>query len=294
MPYYGNYSLAGNPTITHAVVVVHGILRNPREYFTGMLQAVNGAGVGARTMVVAPYFQASEDHPAADEPRWNSLGWENGDSAIMPHGLSSFTVMDHILATLADKARFPHLTWVTVAGHSAGGRFTQRYAAVGRAPSVPGLLVNYVVADPSTYLYLNPYRPDLADPTGQRFTVPSTTCAYDNYEYGLNRPNSYIATVPASAIINQYTTRRVTYLQGGADTQTVAGKQGHWLDTSCAAEIQGADRLQRSALYYNYIRAYFPSAPHNRLVVPNVGHDYKKIFGSIQGRTALFDRPPQA
>jgi hypothetical protein len=138
---------------------------------------------------------------------------------------------------------------------------------------------------------LTPYRPDLTDPTGQRFAVPATTCPYNNYEYGLAKPNSYLAALTPSEIVTQYTTRRVTYLQGDADTSTVAGEQSHWLDTTCAAETQGTNRLQRSIHYYTYIRTYFPSAPHNLVMVPGVGHDNTKMFGSGQGRAVLFNKP---
>lgn len=283
LPYYSNYSLTGNPTPTHAVVVVHGLLRNSHDYFRAMLSAASTNAADAQTMVIAPHFQASQDHPGAHEPYWAKEGWQRGDGAEAPPGLSSFAVMDQIVAALADKARFPHLTWVTIAGHSAGAQFTQRYAAAGRAPLVPGLLINYVIANPSSYLYFTPDRPYPADPN----------CAYNNYKYGLNNPNPYVGALSASQIIGQYTTRRITYLQGGADVLT-GGPESHDLDTSCAAEAQGPNRLERGAHYYDYIRSHFPNAPQNRVVVPGVGHDDAMLFGSEQGRAVLFTRPAQS
>ena len=277
LPYYSNFSLAGNRSVSHAVVVVHGILRNPHTYFRGMLGAANAAGVAGQTIVIAPDFQAHQDHPAAGEPYWTKNGCKRGDDAVAPAGLSSFTVLDQILAALADKARFPNLTGITVAGHSAGAQFVQRYAAVGRPPSPPGLSLNYVVANPSAYLYFTPYRPYPVAPG----------CAANNYEYGMTDPNHYIGSRRAAAQFAQYATQRVTYLQGGADVLT-GGKASHDLDTSCAAEAQGPNRFQRSTHFSNYVHAHFPNAPQYRVVVPGVGHDNGTMFGSAQGLVALF------
>ena len=45
---------------------------------------------------------------------------------------SSFEVIDHIVDELFDPALYPNLTRIVFTGHSAGGQFTQRYAALGK------------------------------------------------------------------------------------------------------------------------------------------------------------------
>ena len=285
LPYYRNRPLSG-ASVTRAVIVVHGANRKPRDEFSDVMRAAINAGVADHTLVIAPYFQTPADHPAAHDSRWTKNGWKQGDSAIVPTGLSSFTVMDTVLTTLADKGRFPNLTEIVIAGHSAGGQFTQRYAAAGQAPSIlHGVDISYLVANASSYLYFNAYRPDPADPTGQHFIIPTTSCAYDNYKYGVGHPNAYLDALVPSAITARYVSRHVTYLLGSADTGQ------HELDTTCAAKIQGNIRFQRGNYYYNYVRTFFPAAPDSRLIVPGVGHSTRKMFTSTQARTALFPNP---
>jgi hypothetical protein len=93
--------------------------------------------------------------------------------------------MDKILTTLADKDRFPLLTWITLVGQSAGGQFVQRYAAGGRAPDAfAGVTIGYVTANPSSYLYLNSYRPVAQN-------LIESCPEYNNYKYGLDNRNEY-------------------------------------------------------------------------------------------------------
>lgn len=285
VPYYSSYPLNGNPDITHAVLVVHGAGRNSASSFTGMSTAAANAGQRDHTVVIAPQFQTSDDDPAADEARWRDEAWKEGGDAEDPPGLSSFDVMDQLIGQLADKKRFPNLSRITLAGHSAGGQFAQRYAAGGRAPAqLRNVQIDYVVANPSSYLYFGPQRPDLSDSNGRRFvTPPGGSCAYDNYKYGLKDRVRYMRDMPVSELIANYTGHRVTYLSGEADNE-----DDDALDTNCAAEKQGQNRFQRADFYYQYIRTYFPGAPHERVVVPGVGHDRESMFSSPEAQKVIF------
>ena len=79
------------------------------------------------------------------------------------HGqtVSSFQVLDTFLSLLSDPIRFPNLDKITMVGHSAGGQSVQRYAFSTLLPPTlrPGLTIRYVVANPSSYAYLDPRRP---------------------------------------------------------------------------------------------------------------------------------------
>lgn len=77
--------------------------------------------------------------------------------------------------------------------------------------------------------------------------------------------------------------RRVTYLLGSADIH-----QDHDLDTSCSAMVQGDTRFERSRFYHSFIQIFFPSARHDMVAVPEVGHDYDAMFNSAQGKAAIF------
>lgn len=280
LPYYGNYSLVSGATVKQAVVVVHGINRNAEDYFRSIDRAAADLGVTENTIIVAPHFQIEQDERDDHDAYWTDSGrtsWKDGGGAVAPAGLSSFTVMDEVLTVLADKTRFPQLTWITLVGHSAGGQFTQRYAAGGRAPdTLRGVTIEYVTANPSSYLYLNSYRP-----IGKN--LQESCPGYNDYKYGLERRNEYCNVLNDGQIRQQYINRHVTYLLGSADV-----RRDDDLETDCAADAQGNTRFQRGRFYYSALRKFFPAASHAMVIVPEVGHDHDAMFNSTQGKTAIF------
>jgi hypothetical protein len=281
---YANVPLTGSAAVTHALVVVHGAGRDPVATFTGMMQAAGKAGAASDTLVLAPFFKAQQDKPGPDEAMWTDDGWKQGDGAVRPKGVSSFEVMDQILGALATKARFPNLTHITLVGHSAGGQFTQRYAALGLGPNLlRGVQIDYVVANPSSYLYFDQERP--AD-GGKAFGNPSSACAdYDRYKYGLEGRTGYTARLTPAQVVANYTSRRITYLQGGDDAT-----QNGDMDTDCGANVQGPNRLLRGQYYFARMHALYPYAPHTRIVVPGIAHDHYDLFESPQAMPLLFGR----
>jgi pimeloyl-ACP methyl ester carboxylesterase len=280
LPYYGNYSLLHGAAVTRAVVVVHGINRNAQDYFGSIYRAAVDVGIIENTIIVAPRFQIEKDEREDHDAYWTDSGrnsWKDGGGAVAPAGLSSFKVMDELLTALAEKDRFPRLTWITLVGHSAGGQFTQRYAAGGRAPdTLRGVTIGYVTANPSSYLYLNSYRP-----TGENLL--ESCPGYNDYKYGLENRNEYCSVLNDELIRQQYISRRVTYLLGSADID-----QDDDFETSCAANAQGGTRFQRGRFYCSTIRTFFPSAQHEMVIVPDVGHDHDAMFNSTQGKTVIF------
>ncbi|HZZ46795.1 MAG TPA: hypothetical protein VFE65_07915 [Pseudonocardia sp.] len=283
---YRNFPLSGNPAVTHAIVVVHGAGRNPVSTFTGMMQAARKVGAAANTMVVSPWFKTSQDKPSSGEATWSEDGWKDGGAAEKPAGLSSFTVMDEIVTTLADKQRFPRLTWITLAGHSAGGQFMQRYAVFGKAPSrVGGVAFNFISANPSSYVYFTPDRPTaqggFSPPQGGK--CPD----YNDYKYGMAKRTGYIAEADPRQALATYAHRRVSILNGGSDTFDNGD-----LDTRCAAMAQGPNRATRGANWQRYMRLLAPGAPHDRIVVPGVDHNHYAMFESPLVTPVLFG--PQA
>jgi pimeloyl-ACP methyl ester carboxylesterase len=274
--------MAGSPEVINAVVVVHGSNRNAAGYFKSMLRAAHAAGHASDTLVIAPWFKTRKDKPAEREAVWSYGGWKRGAGAIRPAGLSTFTVLDQLLARLGDRSTFPNLRRVTLAGHSAGGQFTQRYAVFGMAPNtITALTVNYVVANPSSFLYFSEVRPS-AD--GQ-FVVPPIGCCsgFDSYKYGMAQRSGYVATMTTEHAIQNYLSRDVTLLSGDADTVDNGNE-----DQSCAALLQGPNRTARSANYFAYIQALAPDARHRRIVIPGVAHDGRAMFGSPLAWPALF------
>lgn len=275
------------PDVTRAVVVIHGW---PRRDLTSADNAASKAGAAAaHTIVITPQFLIAADIEAHRLPddmlRWGREGWKNGYDAHGPAPISSFSVIDAIFARLADRRLFPSLNQVVLAGHSAGGQYVQRYAAVGRgqAPLLAhGVAMRYVVANPSSYLYFNAQRPVAA---------AGGTCAhFDRWEYGLSGalPPYVEQPVSASAIEQHYLSEDIVYLLGTADNDPNHKE----LDRSCSAEMQGPTRLARGLNYAAWLRSENGGRFSQRVVeVPGVAHSSVRMYASTCGMAALFDRP---
>ena len=202
------------PGITRAVIVFHGLLRNADVYYADAKAALAQAGAaGAGTLLVVPQFLSDEDAAGYHLPpamlHWGWDSWAGGEAAHGPVPASTFDAIDAVLARLADKRLFPNLRTVVVAGHSAGGQVVQRYAVVvkGEAPLLQrGIHLRYVVANPSSYLYFSPDRPD-----GNAAACPS----YNEWKYGFAAGvPAYVSSAPA-VLEKAYAARDVTYLLGG-------------------------------------------------------------------------------
>jgi pimeloyl-ACP methyl ester carboxylesterase len=272
-------------------LVIHGRLRNADVYWRSAQEAAAAAGpASATTVTIVPQFLADIDIPARDlSPatlHWSLEGWMGGEPAHGPAPLSSFDALDAIMARLADKARFPHLREIVVAGHSAGAQVVQRYAVLNRTGAglaQAGIVLRYVVANPSSYAYFDTLRPSAE---GGFAPYPAPDCpGFDDWKYGLQDLPPYAAGVAVKALEARYVGRRVTYLLGQADTNP----NHPALDKTCMAEAQGPYRLARGRAYVAYLRMRHPEGLNQTLVeVPGVGHDGDAMLTSPGGLTALF------
>jgi pimeloyl-ACP methyl ester carboxylesterase len=291
--YYRTYPLSTyNAQVTRAVIVVHGTDRNARVAFSDMLGAAQATGNTATTLIIAPRFPINTDTPPPGYLYWDrgadgiDHGWKSGDNAISTNHTSSFTVIDRILRTLNLTTRFPNLHSITLVGHSGGGQVAQKYALGGRQPSLmrPGVTVRYVAANPGSYTYTRPERPNLADSTYQPFTIPATTCPpYDRYKYGMEALNAYMAGTPVATLITQYLARPVTLLLGDQDTSRTGT-----FDATCQADLQGRNRYERGNAFHAFLNSYYPGHHHIRVVVGGVAHNQALMYNSAQGRAAIF------
>jgi pimeloyl-ACP methyl ester carboxylesterase len=166
------------PDIRRAVIVVHGYERNAADYARNMM----ALGPPADTLVIAPQFLAPEDIAAHHLPetvlRWDREEWLDGNSALGPAPLSAFDGFDAIFARLADRAAFPNLSQIVLAGFSAGGQVVQRYAAVGKGEDAVPL--RFVIGSPGTYAYFGDERP-LPDGTFGLFSGFADCPNYGDY-----------------------------------------------------------------------------------------------------------------
>jgi pimeloyl-ACP methyl ester carboxylesterase len=293
-----------NAGITRAVIMLHGRLRDADRYFDLAKRSAAASGASADTIIIAPQLLSTGDAARHNlDPniaRWNIEALLGGEAAKAPFALSSFEVIDGIIAVLSDRNHFPNLERIVVAGHSGGAQIIQRYAVVGRADQVlakaglqpyadgmdpstaknTAMRLRYVVANPSTYVYFDATRPH-----------PNDRCADVNrWRYGVNDPVAYVQG-DMKALEQRYMTRRVIYLLGGSDTDPHHSA----LDKTCMAEAQGVHRLERGNAYFAHVtkraKTQNITLRHTRIVVPGVAHDADRMFNSACGKSALFDAP---
>lgn len=282
------------PGVTRAVIVIHGRLRNADVYRASAEKALAAAGeAGQASILVVPQFLSETDAKAhglpAETLRWGTTGWEGGADAKGPAPISAFAGLDAILARLSDRAVFPDLKTIVVAGHSGGGQVVQRYAILGQgeaAPIAAGIAVRYVVANPSTYAYFSPDRPDGKGGFGP-FAGAAACPKFDRWKYGMADLPSYAGAATPDALERAYVVRDVTYLLGTDDTDP----NHPALDKTCMAEAQGPYRLARGEAYVQYLRLRHPDGFRQRLLlVRGVGHDGDRMLTSPCGLAALFDQ----
>jgi hypothetical protein len=289
-----------NPAIERVVIVVHGVLRNADDYFPNMMTAVEQAGVADQTLVIAPQFLLEDDVIRFDLPNeilyWDGEsgeGWKKGDDSAATEStprtaaVSAFTVIDRLIERVANSEIFPHLKSIVVPGHSAGGQYVNRYAAGTQVnQSIPEKFhLRFIVANPSTYVYLNADRQISAET--KEFGVPEGALPdYDDYKYGLRNLNPYMAAVGADSIRARYPHRDVVYLLGGEDTRAAM------LEQTPSANLQGKNRLERGQVYYRYLQHLYGdeiTQNHKIAVSPCVGHDNAALWKSEAGMRYLFE-----
>ena len=274
------------PDIERAVIVIHGWQRSDLGAGEAAAAAAK-AGLDSSTLVVTPQFLIQPDIDAhalsARTLRWSLSGWKSGADATGPAPISSFAVLEAIVARLADRRLFPHLSTVVVAGHSAGGQLVQRYAVLGGADRLArqGVHVRYVVANPSSYLYFDVNRP--------RPAAVGACPRLDRWPYGFDgeHPAFLDPSLDVATAERHYASLDLIYLLGTADNDPAH----HQLDRSCAGEAEGATRIERGLAYAATMHARDGERLTQRVFeVPGVGHHSARMFTSTCGVAALFDR----
>jgi hypothetical protein len=286
---------ATHPEITRAAMVFHGKGRNVEGYFHALQSAAREAGPMERqTLLMAPQFLREEDAKAHRLPnqflRWHNGSWSAGEPAMGPLPLSSFDVIDALLAILADRRRYPSLNTIVLIGHSGGGQLLNRYAVVGKAAALigSGIHVRFVIANPSSYFYFSDDRPQA---NGSFGPLTGAACAnFNHWRYGPVNPPAYVGDTSAAAWQKRehdYVGADVIYLLGTDDTDPAQAD----LDTSCAGEAQGPERLGRGKAYFRYLKNRHPEDFRHQLwFVPGVAHVGSRMVESPCAIAAVFDQ----
>jgi pimeloyl-ACP methyl ester carboxylesterase len=319
---YRTYPLnARNETITRAFILVHGAGRDANNYFRTAVAAAFLAGGLDDTVVVAPRLASNDadcrDTLAPNEVSWpcNGNSWRAGGIAKGSQTLTSFDFADEILRRLADKQAFPNLKTIVVAGHSAGGQFVTRYEMANRIHDTLGVPITYVVANPSSYAYLDAVRPNAlayaptasapgyipAPPANAPATAGGSAAAnsgafrtfgderncttFNQWPYGLQKRTGYTEKLTDEQLKKQLVARPTTYLLGELDILPLGG-----FDASCPAMAQGPTRLARGQAFGKYVNEKL-GAQHQIVVVPLCGHNARCMFTSDAALPLVFPKP---
>jgi pimeloyl-ACP methyl ester carboxylesterase len=290
---YCTYSLdAKNEKITRALIVIHGTNRDPDNYFRNALAAAFLGAALDDTVVIVPRIASNDgrgcrDTLAPNEVSYSCNGdsWRSGGVATNNDNLTSFDFVDEILRKLARKEAFPNLKAIVVAGHSAGGQFVTRYEMSNRVHETLGVPVTYVVANPSSYAYLDNTRPAGENAATFRVFGDGRNCTtYDHWPYGLQGRTGYASKESDDQLKKQLASRPTTYLLGEIDILPLGG-----FDSSCPAMAQGPTRRARGEAFAKYVKEKF-AADHKVQIVSECGHNARCMFTSEETLPILFPK----
>jgi pimeloyl-ACP methyl ester carboxylesterase len=279
---------ARNARITRALVMVHGQGRDADSYFRSSVAAAFLAGALEDTIVVSMKFSSSNgnctDTLSEREVNWPCAGnsWRAGGPALNDAALTSYDFADTLLRKLADRAVFPSLRGIVLAGHSAGGQFASRYGMANTVHEALGVPVTYVVSNPSSYGYPDAHRPSADGSRVGPFGEGRNCTTFNHWPYGLEARAGYSARLSDEALVKQLVARPVVYLMGELDTTPLAG-----FDASCPAMAQGPNRFERAARFHRYVTEKY-GATHTFVAVPLCGHSARCMFTSDRALPVLF------
>jgi len=289
---YRTYSLESkNPAITRAFILIHGASRDADNYFRTAVAAAFLGDALENTIVISPRFASNDgrgcrDSLAQGEVNWSCNGdsWRSGGTSPSYDNLTSYDFADEILRKLARKDVFPNLKAIVVAGHSAGGQFVTRYEMANKVHDTLGVPITYVVANPSSYAYLDAMRPNAEGAEVRAFSDARNCTTYDRWPYGLENRTGYTAKIPDDVLKKQLAVRPTTYLLGEIDILPLGG-----FDSSCPAMAQGPTRRARGEAFAKYIASKY-GAQHKVTVVTLCGHNARCMFTSEQALPIVFPK----
>ena len=296
MTYFGNKDISViDNTVKLAVIHIHGIDRNGRDYFNVIAQAADYANLYENNVFLTPQYIIPTDKTTlnlSDDYLYWDTDYDRGVNSLnTPENITSFGVLDSMVNQLVNS--YPNLCQIIISGHSRGGQLTQRYAGSNMVENNISVPIRYVPAGPSSYFYLNNERRIAG--TEDQFAVPTTTCTeYNDWKYGLDDLSDYpyVSAVGAMTIRNQYKDREVFYLVGRDDDDPADAN----LATDCASMLQGDQRVERFNIFQNYLEQYYTdnygfniNINDSWATVSGVGHSNRSIFTSTTGLNAEFN-----
>jgi len=282
--YSNRHRIAYPVTVTHAVVMIHGVLRNPDNYYLPAQRVLERKLLFTK---VALIFVGFDDHDSAPRKvqRLALFGsrWKHGDfGGLNPddpnNKLSSFGAMDRILLDLTET--YPRLKRITLIGHSAGAQFVDRYSVLSSiAAKVPGVRFRFVALAPSSVLYPSELRPEVGKEGRLSFSIPSGAHGYNEYPYGLS-PTPLLERMVGHPVadhtqmVNKFLDRNIVFAVGTLDTTS------DYLDQGRSANTQGPNRYTRLKYFVEFLKTKYHSSNTRLLPIAGVGHSSQRLIRS--------------
>lgn len=291
----GYYSTADltvtDTTVTRLVMVQHGVSRNADDYCSYGIDAVQQANRTATTRVVAPWFVTTSDISNDGETLYWDGDWDEGDQSLTSPWARDFTMSSfEVIDRMIDQAvtSFPNLEKVTFIGNSAGGQFYNRFAAGTALPETyTGIAFRFITMAPSSYLYHDAKRYKSGTMQTLSGAEQSACTGWNTYKWGMTSLNSYMSAVGAAALTANYEARDVFNFCGGLDNDP--GDPD--LDTTCASNWQGTQRLDRMNKYAIHLADIYGTNPHSFTEVPEIAHEADSMMLSGPVQAAMFNFP---
>ena len=275
-----------NNETEYLIIMIHGAGLNANKTFETGQKIIDSLKLPKdRFWVLAPQIiegvKLDEKGLLFWDRRWRSGGksLSTGLNKDLP-SLSSFEVIDRLIDVAVK--RNPGIRRIIILGHSAGGQFVVRYAAINSRHELleqQGVSIRYVVANSSSYPYLDQTRfhfnaagEILITSREELMNCPS----YNKYKYGLEELYGYAEALSPQIIRTRLLSRPVMFVLGTADTDRDWG-----LDKSCESDVQGKNRHERGLMYKHHLGSFVKSSPksqHIWLEIPEVGHEATEIF----------------
>lgn len=281
--FYSNYPVYLENTeweaLKHVIIVVHGANRDAHNYFSFLTNTLSNEGLQESTILIAPEFKGSNGAGSSDL-FWGS-DWREGQRTESTAKISSFAVIDAILARLSDRVAFPVLEKVIITGHSSGALFSQLYGATNVAePLHDHLSFEYVVANSQYFYYPDNQRYN--EQTNQ-FYVPTGCNGYNRWPLGYTGAPAYVTSRTKVEIDANLLSRSMTYFLGNG-----TGADGSLNTADCEATLLGSTRFLRGEHIYNWLQTqYSGQNSSSKIIVNGIGHDGQAMYQSNEFKTII-------
>ncbi|KAF8917278.1 hypothetical protein CPB85DRAFT_1431546 [Mucidula mucida] len=231
--------------------------------------------------IMAPCFFNEADRAAgalqSDQLSWGNLNWVTGEYNVGPESISkysSFSVVDSLVDYYMDQATFPSLNVVVIGGHSAGAQMVQRYIGL-RSSILHDERLHFWVANPASFMWLTESHP----------IATSEGCEnVDEYKYGLSGGFPGYSGWYRFEISCASNSLCLGFGQYFMIMDDLPG------DTSCEAQTQGSNHLDRGRNFVAMLEGMDGGVPTNTTVdyIDGVAHDNVLMMQSAMGIDKLF------